>query len=142
MTNRVNFVAWGNRVDRITLPAYAMRQDYETDLEAVVRACERASRLVCCAGPRNEGTALNRGEPKAHHYAFTLGRPARGGGYSPEAEIWVSIPVGPPAPTTAHLTCCECGVRPATGRLFCDECKTDFPALEDVEELGLENEIL
>jgi hypothetical protein len=95
MSNRVKFSAWGRKVDRITLPAYAMRKDYETDLEAVVRACERASGLVCCAGPRNEGIAISGGKLEANHYAFTLGRPVSGGGYSPEAEVWISIPVIP-----------------------------------------------
>lgn len=94
MSNRVNFSAWGRHLDRITLPAYAVRQEFETDVEAVVRACQRASGLFCCAGPRDEGTALDRrGKPEANHYAFTLGRPVRGGGYSLEAEVWVSIPI-------------------------------------------------
>lgn len=95
MTKRVNFSAWGNRVDRINLPAYAMRGEYETDLEAVVRACQRSSGLVCCAGPRNEGTSLSGGQPHENHYAFTLGRSVTGGGFSPRAEVWISIPIQP-----------------------------------------------
>lgn len=92
-TKRVHFSSWGLGLDKIDLPAYAMRQDYESKIEAVVRACERSSGLVCCAGPRNEGTALERGQPYEYHHAFTLGRPVCGGGFSPEAEVWIAIPV-------------------------------------------------
>lgn len=53
----------------------------------------------------------------------------------PETYVWLKN--NPPAPV-----CRNCGERPATGRLFCDTCKDNFPALEDVEEHRLENEIL
>lgn len=93
MKKRVYFSAWGNKVNQLNLPAYAVGKEYETKLEAVVRACERKSGLVCCAGPRSEGTALEKGKPYANHYAFTLGYPAYGGGFNPVAQVWISIPI-------------------------------------------------
>jgi hypothetical protein len=37
MSNHINFDAWGRGLDRITLPAYALRQEGETKIEAGVR---------------------------------------------------------------------------------------------------------
>ena len=89
---RVNFQAWGRKVNDLRLPAYAMRHEYESRADAVVRAICRSTRLWVCAGPRSEGSALEKGKVTAHLFAMTLGTPCRGGGYSPVAEVWFSLP--------------------------------------------------
>ena len=93
MSKRIHFSAWGKRADELDLPAYAMRRDdgYGDDIEAVCRAIERTTRLdvVTC---RPDGTSLSKGKSDARHYQMTLGRPCPGGGWTPEAEIWVAIP--------------------------------------------------
>jgi hypothetical protein len=42
---------------------------------------------------RGDGTVLDHGRPTAHHYVTTLGFPCKGGGWTPMAEVWFSIPV-------------------------------------------------
>lgn len=69
-------------------------QNWQYSEEAVAASISRRLGLVWCGGPRNEGTALNRGRPESHHYAGTLGKPCRGGGYTPKGEIWFAIPSG------------------------------------------------
>lgn len=88
---RVHFQSWGTGAPG---DGYAIERDAEGAVRAVVRSLERRTGLSVCAGPRSEGTALEQGEPSENHYAVTLGRPCRGGGWTPEAEVWFSIPVG------------------------------------------------
>lgn len=88
MRTRIEFNAWG--YGPFDSPSYALVEHDELDIvDAVVRAIERKSRLSVCAGPRPEGTDLETG---AAHYAMTLGKPLSSGGYSPEAEVWISLP--------------------------------------------------
>ena len=90
---RIHFRTWG-RGPGSGLDAVAVAESYESHIAAVVRSLERRTGLVCCGGPKGEGTALHKGKPEAHHYCVTLGSPCRGGGYTPRAEIWIAIPIG------------------------------------------------
>ena len=85
---------WGNGARKFGLDTVRVRVDPVWGASAsVVRSLERRTGLVCCAGPRSEGTALDRhGDPESRHHVCTLGRPVRGGGYCPEGEFWFSIP--------------------------------------------------
>ena len=93
MKTRITFTAWGNGLDKIYVPSWATGDDCDYGVEAVVKAFERKNGLSCCAGPRDEGSVMERGVCVARHYAFTLGQHLRSGGYSPRAEVWISIPV-------------------------------------------------
>ncbi len=91
---QVPFRLWG-AVERLGLdPAFgsALAQDYESGIDAVTRSLERRTGLKCCAGPCDEGSVQERGVVVAKHYALTLGRPLRSGGYTPEGKLWISIP--------------------------------------------------
>lgn len=91
---RQDYSYWGNHRD-LAMPAYAMRDvDCESGIEAVRRAIERSTGLhvVTC---RPDGTSL---PERDRHYQMTLGSRVPGGGWCPEAEIWVAIP----APTEAE----------------------------------------
>ena len=86
MTTRT-ITLWGAQLDRVGLPgSIQVRGD-------VTRSLERRTGLTICGGPRDEGVSLSRGRPTSHHYACTLGRPARGGGYTPLAEVWWAEPI-------------------------------------------------
>ena len=63
----------------------------QSAIARVVARLERDSGLVCCGGPRSEGTALERGRPVADHWAVTLGQRCHGGGFTPEGEVWIAI---------------------------------------------------
>lgn len=65
----------------------------DASLENILRRLERETGLKVCSRPCSQGIALERGKPSAAHYSVTLGRPVKGGGYSPEAEIWFSVPI-------------------------------------------------
>ena len=93
MSNRIKFTTWGRKASELNFASYAVCQEHETPIEAVSRSIERSTGLTICAGPRNDGTAMENNEPVANHYQLALGTPCRGGGYSPEAEVWVSVPV-------------------------------------------------
>ena len=93
MSNRINFDAWGCCLDRITLPAYAMRQEGETGIDAVCRAIDAQNRPTMCVTCRHDGAALKGGKPESNHYQITLGLPVKSGGYSVEGNIWIAIPV-------------------------------------------------
>ncbi len=93
MSSRISFDVWGN-TKGLTIPAYAM-----ADLNGIE---SRAGRVAAAIARRNglevvtlrsDGTALDKGQPSAFHYQTTLGRPCPGGGWTPEAELWFSIPV-------------------------------------------------
>jgi len=90
---RINFSRWGRKLSGLAFATYAVAQDGESPIDAVVRSVERTTGLQVCGGPRSDGYAVERGHKTAAHYQMTLGRPCRGGGWSPEAELWVSIPV-------------------------------------------------
>ncbi len=95
MSRRIHFTAWGVSYPKLRLPAYAMRPSdkiYGGEREWVCRAIERKTGLhvVTC---RPDGVSQCKDLPDSRHYQLTLGRPCRGGGWSPEAELWVAIPV-------------------------------------------------
>jgi len=94
--SRQHFSVWGPRASELNIAAYAIRQDYEFPIEAVMRSIERSTGLTVCAGPRDCGCSRDaRGAESSHHYQIALGRPLRHGGHSVEAEIWISVvPVG------------------------------------------------
>jgi len=94
MSRRVSFTTWGRRARGLSFAQYAVAQDYEAKIEAVVRSIQRTTGLVCCAGPRYDGMTLEKGKRCAIHYQITLGTPCRGGGFTPKAKVWISIPVG------------------------------------------------
>jgi hypothetical protein len=88
---RVYYRTWGSAAPQ---DGYVLVTDGDNDVVGkVVAKIMRDSRLVCCAGPRSDGTRLERGEPVEHHYQITLGKPCPGGGWTPEGEVWFSIPV-------------------------------------------------
>ncbi len=93
MSNRINFTAWGN-TKGLTIPAYAMADPDEIDSPAarVASSIARKNGLEEVT-LRSDGTALSKGKPESHHYQTTLGKPCPGGGWTPEAELWFSIPV-------------------------------------------------
>jgi len=94
MRERIEFSAWGARGRKLVFPKYAMRAaDYVSASGVVAAAIARKNDLqvvtVC-----GDGTALDRhGKPLSHHYQATFGTPCRGGGWTPEASCWFSIPV-------------------------------------------------
>lgn len=91
---RIYFSAWGADLKKLNLPSYAIMTDNDfSRIEAVSRAIARKNNLHICAGPRSEGTALENGKAYENHFAFTLGQPVSSGGYTPVAEVWVSIPI-------------------------------------------------
>ena len=90
---RVYFSAWGNKIDDLDIPAYAMGKDGEFDSDLVAESIARKNGLHVCAGPQPQGTALKSGKPYEYHYSMTIGRPVKSGGFSPVAEVWFSIPV-------------------------------------------------
>lgn len=89
---KIHFSTWGRGVRDLEIASYAVAQDHETNIEAVTRSLERTTGLTVCGGPRDDGMALENGKPAALHYQLTLGQRVSGG-YSPEAEVWVAIPV-------------------------------------------------
>jgi hypothetical protein len=92
--SRIYFSAWGRGLDRLELPAYAMLDGLHSSADCVYAAIARRNRLHVCGGPRSDGVQLNRyGDPEARHYQATLGTACRGGGFTPVAEVWISIPV-------------------------------------------------
>lgn len=95
MSNRINFDAGGPGLDRITIPAYALRQEGETKIEAVCRAIDSKNRPIMCVSCRHDGTALKGDKAEANHYQVTLGQAVKAGGYSIMCTIWISIPVVP-----------------------------------------------
>jgi len=64
----------------------------ERPIDKVVARLQRDSGLVCCAGPRDEGVNLEDDVVVSRQWVLTSGRPCRGGGFTPEGEVWVSIP--------------------------------------------------
>jgi len=91
---RVHFNIWGRGIDGLSVAAYAVRHDYESSIDAVVRSLERTTGLRCCGGPRDDGVAqATPSNPAAQHYQLTLGEPLSTGGYCPRAEVWASIPM-------------------------------------------------
>jgi hypothetical protein len=94
MSRRIHFSTWGRRVDRVTIASYAIERDGRYGIDAVVASIERSSGLCVCGGPRWDGDNCERGRRVASHYQITLGRPCSGGGYTPVAGLWVSIPTG------------------------------------------------
>ena len=86
---RVYYTTWGKGL--VPPSGYALREEWEQPIEAVIRSMERKSGMQRCGGPCNQGTALERGIPISRHWSLTMGRPCKGGGWTPEAEVWVSI---------------------------------------------------
>ena len=94
MSKRIHFSTWGKGTRDLEMPAYAMADQYEIDTTAsrVADAIARKNGLQVVT-LRSDGTALDRkGRPESRHYQTTLGRPCRGGGWTPVAELWFSIP--------------------------------------------------
>lgn len=93
MKKRINFSNWGRGCGR-PLPAWAMCEEYEEPIEAVIRAIERRTGLTVCTS-RDDGISIMHGRPESRHYQLTLGKalPRRlGGGYSVYGEVWIAIP--------------------------------------------------
>ena len=90
---RIKISVWGKGTKNLRLANYAVAQDGEARIDAVARSVERTTGLVVCGGPARDGREVEGGRTVAHHYHMTLGTRCRGGGYSPEVELWVSIPV-------------------------------------------------
>ncbi len=97
---KIEFSVWGRMPEHVresmgfkeNIRLAAMQRPGESRLEAVARSIERRTGLVWCGGPRSDGSAVERGRVTAHHYAGTLGSPCDGGGWTPRAELWFSIP--------------------------------------------------
>ena len=90
---RVYFNAWGAKIGELRLAEYAMRRPGESPSEAVARSIARTTGLAWCGRVRSEGYGLTRGVVDSAHYAGTVGEPCSGGGWTPVAEIWFSIPI-------------------------------------------------
>lgn len=89
---RVYFSAWGASMDRVKLPAYAVQAEGEDAIAAVCRAIQRASRM-------DRGSArLDSWNSTSMVYQATFGRSCRrkrgqcDQGWTPLAEVWISIP--------------------------------------------------
>lgn len=82
----VRFTAWGRWARDNALPAYAVRRDGEDRSCAVARAIARRAGLVVVTltqdGWEPNGTT---------HFHATLGTPCRGGGWTPQAEVWFAV---------------------------------------------------
>jgi hypothetical protein len=87
---RINFSTWGHK-NGLRLAGYAIDTDGLGRAEAVAQSIARTTGLRWCGGLRSEGTSIPDG---ADHYAGTLGRPCRDGGYTPVTEIWFAISPG------------------------------------------------
>ena len=96
MSSRITFDVWGN-TKGLVIPAYAMADPdgIESRAARVAAAIARKNGLEVIT-MRGDGTALTNGEPSSNHYQTTLGKPCPGGGWTPEAELWFSIPVEVP----------------------------------------------
>ena len=77
------------------MPAYALRQEGETKIEAVCRAIDSKNRPIMCVSCRHDGKALKGDKAEENHYQITLGQAVKSGGYSIMGTIWISIPVVP-----------------------------------------------
>jgi len=96
MSTRIQFDHWGLR-GSVKIPAYAMRQPEETNVDAVARSIARKSGLDIASRPTPQGTECDEnGRPRANQFELTFGRPVprrHGGGMSVEGSVWVSIPI-------------------------------------------------
>jgi len=95
MTRRkIEFAWWGGRGSEVAMPAYAMADEYETDVQAICRAIHRKSGLhvITC---RPDGYNIERDQLTEAHFELTLGDPCPGGGWTPRAERWIGVPVQP-----------------------------------------------
>lgn len=82
---RVRFSMWG-AVDGLEVARFAVVRDGESRINAVARSVARSTGLVWCGGP-----SLDSSGPGAAIYHGTLGRAVDGGGWSPVAEVWLSV---------------------------------------------------
>ena len=86
---RINFSVDGAR--GVKLPKYAMLRDednvYQGRIDAAARAVARANRMQVLT------TRLDHWSSVSSCYQVSLGRPAYGGGWSIDAQIWVYLPV-------------------------------------------------
>lgn len=92
--SRINFQVWGAATRLGLSDSYAMTDGVTSDIDRVIALLERRTGLWCCAGPKDEGTAISHGEPYAHHYSVTFGSPCPGGGFTPRGQVWISLEVG------------------------------------------------
>jgi len=90
----IKFSRWGRKIGDLKFATYAVGQPGESPIEAVIRSVQRTTGLCLCGGPRLEGQIVEKRRPVATQWAMTLGRPVRGGGFEPRAELWISIPIG------------------------------------------------
>lgn len=89
MSARIYFSAWN--LGNLKCPAYAMDNEYpESDCVGAAIARKNGLQVITV---RADGTALERGVPAARHYQATLGRPCKGGGWTPIKQIWFSIDI-------------------------------------------------
>lgn len=94
MSHRIAYSVWGAATKLGLSDSYAMSDGVSPDIDRVVASLERRSGLACCAGPRDDGTALLHGRPVAYHYTIMLGSPCPGGGWTPRGQVWIALEVG------------------------------------------------
>jgi hypothetical protein len=84
MSNRVYFSVWG-MARGLEMPAYAMREEWESRGGAVARAIARKNGLhaITCRADSGIGGSVI--------YQATLGHRCRGGGWTPTREIWIAV---------------------------------------------------
>lgn len=87
MKKRVNFSVWAVR-GSVEIPQCAyMADNHLAPSDAVIRAIERKSRLVCC-GATPQGIDMS---TQSAHYSLTFGRPSKSGGYGVEGSCWIAV---------------------------------------------------
>ncbi len=91
-SSRVYFASHGHTLIE---PAYAVRGPGDaSDQDAVYRAISARNGLQRCGAVSRAGHGTKAGRITSDHYVATLGRPCPGGGWIPEAEVWIVIDRG------------------------------------------------
>ena len=94
---RIYFNAWGPAAKRLKLPKYAVKTaDQWMEKQSVVAHAIARKNGLQVISIRDEGLSLIKGKPDSMHYLVQLGRFCRGGGWTPEAEIWISLRMSAP----------------------------------------------
>jgi len=89
---RIHFTAW-TRAD-LSIPAYTLSDPdgFELPSTLVARAIARKNKL-CAVVLRPDCSVVNgNGKVTSQHFQLTLGKPAHGGGWTPVATVWFSVP--------------------------------------------------
>lgn len=91
---KISFDAWGAKSLSLDYPEFAQRTNENAERglpEIVAKAIAQRNKLHVLT-VRHDCTSLSKNEPSEELYQSTLGVPCDGGGWTPEAEIWFSIP--------------------------------------------------